>query len=56
MCGIAGYISFNRERLNADIIQGMTDALVSRGPDDYGFFTFDIINGDKKLFKFKKKN
>jgi len=33
MCGIAGYIDFNK-KLNADTLQSMTNCMAHRGPDD----------------------
>jgi len=55
MCGIAGYVSFSEFRFDVDIIKAMTNALIRRGPDDYGFFSFDTINADSNFFKSKKK-
>lgn len=36
MCGIAGYLSFDRPA-ERDVVQGMCDQIVHRGPDDAGF-------------------
>ncbi len=40
MCGIAGYIDFNK-RTGMDLLRDMTDALHHRGPDDAGYEVFD---------------
>lgn len=41
MCGIAGF--FDRNKNKNDIIKAMTDNLLHRGPDDYGFYTDEMI-------------
>ncbi len=39
MCGIAGYIHFNKERAaNKSLLKKMTDIIVHRGPDGEGFY------------------
>lgn len=39
MCGIAGWINFNKDISNErSIVQNMTKTLVKRGPDDEGYF------------------
>jgi asparagine synthase (glutamine-hydrolysing) len=39
MCGIAGiYNSVNRAPVSVDLVKGMTDSMVHRGPDDEGFY------------------
>lgn len=40
MCGIAGFIDFNK-RTSASVLNQMTDALHHRGPDDAGYEIFD---------------
>ncbi|MEI6681821.1 MAG: asparagine synthase (glutamine-hydrolyzing) [Bacteroidota bacterium] len=44
MCGIAGIISVN-EAVTPSLIQGMTDIISYRGPDDYGYFAFNSDSG-----------
>lgn len=38
MCGIAGYVSTDRERGRGPLLREMANALRHRGPDDDGFF------------------
>lgn len=39
MCGITGYIYFEREReIEPGVLKNMTDSIHHRGPDDEGFF------------------
>lgn len=39
MCGICGAVSFEPgEVVNLNIVKGMTDALIHRGPDDEGYY------------------
>jgi asparagine synthase (glutamine-hydrolysing) len=40
MCGIAGFIDFKKQT-SKEILVGMTDALVHRGPDDAGYEIYD---------------
>ena len=40
MCGIAGFIDFNRNT-SKDILKKMTDALHHRGPDDSGYEVYE---------------
>jgi asparagine synthase (glutamine-hydrolysing) len=40
MCGIAGFIDFNRNT-SEDILKKMTDALLHRGPDDAGYEVYE---------------
>ena len=48
MCGIAGF--FDRNKNKKDIIKSMTDNLLHRGPDDYGFYIDDkIALGHRRL-------
>ena len=48
MCGIAGF--FDRNKNKNDIIKAMTDNLLHRGPDDYGFYTDEkIALGHRRL-------
>ena len=41
MCGIAGYINFNKNTSQQEI-ENMTHVLIHRGPDAYGIETFDL--------------
>lgn len=41
MCGIAGIVSTNGERVDAAVIHRMCQAIVYRGPDDEGLFVKD---------------
>jgi len=44
MCGIAGFLSVGRcdqIRDSQKILEGMADALIARGPDDFGFWSED---------------
>lgn len=41
MCGLAGFISFNKA-CNKDTLRKMTDALFHRGPDDSGYSFYEI--------------
>ncbi|NSL86690.1 asparagine synthase (glutamine-hydrolyzing) [Chitinophaga sp. Mgbs1] len=43
MCGIAGFIDFSKKS-NIDILQGMTDSMQHRGPNDAGYEVFDATN------------
>ena len=48
MCGIAGF--FDRNKNKNDIIKSMTDNLLHRGPDDFGFYVDDkIALGHRRL-------
>nr|MBA3705093.1 asparagine synthase (glutamine-hydrolyzing) [Bacteroidota bacterium] len=39
MCGIAGYIHFNRDKnANKEVLKRMTDVIAYRGPDGEGFY------------------
>ena len=38
MCGICGFIGIEDEAPNKDLILQMTDCLLHRGPDDFGYF------------------
>ena len=40
MCGIAGFIDFNRNT-STDVLKKMTDALQHRGPDDSGYEVYE---------------
>lgn len=40
MCGIAGYIDYNK-RSDKSVLSRMADALLHRGPDDSGYETFE---------------
>lgn len=43
MCGIAGFIDFNKHSTTA-VLQNMTDAMVHRGPDDSGYEVYNHPN------------
>jgi asparagine synthase (glutamine-hydrolysing) len=51
MCGISGVLSINRMNLSLDIIKKMTDSLIHRGPDDFGYWTDEnnITLGHRRL-------
>lgn len=54
MCGIAGWINTKSDTFdnfdNMKIIKDMTDRLISRGPDNFGFFRDEnIILGHRRL-------
>lgn len=39
MCGICGYLNFDHKHYaSADLIRSMADALIHRGPDEYGHY------------------
>ena len=38
MCGIAGIINLDQNRIDESIISSMTDAIAHRGPDGKGIF------------------
>ena len=43
MCGIAGFIDFNKKS-NYEILKNMTDLLYHRGPDDGGYSFYSLNN------------
>lgn len=51
MCGIAGYLHFEKARnASADVLQRMTNSLVHRGPDGEGMFTQEqVAFGHRRL-------
>lgn len=50
MCGITAIVSSQDPNRRAQIIQGMTDALTHRGPDDEGFYTDKAVSlGQRRL-------
>ena len=50
MCGIAGLINFNIENLNHDPLKRMTESIVHRGPDDFGYFNdHNVAFGFRRL-------
>lgn len=50
MCGIAGYLATDRERLNRSWLRAMCNRLVHRGPDGYGeFFDEHVALGHRRL-------
>lgn len=42
MCGIAGYLDFDR-KVNIEILKKMADVIRHRGPDDEGYALFDSV-------------
>lgn len=38
MCGFTGYLNLNGEPASSRIIEKMTDAILHRGPDDFGYY------------------
>ncbi len=50
MCGIAGIVSIN-EGTGPSLIQGMTDIINYRGPDDYGYMAYNNETGYCYTFK-----
>lgn len=51
MCGIAGYVHFNREqKAEQEILKRMTDCIAYRGPDGEGFYINDqVALGHRRL-------
>ncbi len=51
MCGIVGYLHFNKERVSSqNILKKMTDCISSRDPDGEGFFVKDNLGlGHRRL-------
>ncbi|MEP6466853.1 MAG: asparagine synthetase B, partial [Parafilimonas sp.] len=45
MCGIAGFVDFNKNT-SAAVLQNMTDVLTHRGPNDSGY---EVINNSNAL-------
>ena len=43
MCGICGFIGIEDTAPNEDLIRQMTDCLLHRGPDDFGYFRDDGV-------------
>ena len=44
MCGIAGVVYFDKERkVEPNLLKGMTEAIVHRGPDDEGYYIVQNI-------------
>jgi asparagine synthase (glutamine-hydrolysing) len=48
MCGIAGFIDFNKKSTDATLVK-MTDALSHRGPDDKGYRVWELENAQLGL-------
>jgi len=44
MCGIAGLVSSNSEKVSLQLLKGMTDVLIHRGPDGEGHWISDNKN------------
>ena len=38
MCGIAGIVNFDFKKVSINILKEMTNSMIHRGPDDYGFY------------------
>jgi asparagine synthase (glutamine-hydrolysing) len=69
MCGIAGYLNFDKEKLsNKHLIKRMTDCMSYRGPDGEGFYInnnlalghrrlsiIDLQTGDQPMFSDDKQ-
>ena len=51
MCGICGYINFDKsKRPSTEVIKGMTNAMIHRGPDDDGIYLKDnVALGQRRL-------
>lgn len=49
MCGIAGYCSLKKEKIDTGRFKLLLDAISHRGPDDYGYAAFNSALG-KSLF------
>ncbi|MGA3098329.1 MAG: asparagine synthase (glutamine-hydrolyzing) [Bryobacteraceae bacterium] len=50
MCGIAGFATIEPEERPATIIEGMTDTIRHRGPDDSGFYRDEWVSlGHRRL-------
>jgi asparagine synthase (glutamine-hydrolysing) len=62
MCGIAGYLTSDKSRLDPEVLKSMCDRLAHRGPDSYGWFAdppvalghrrlsiIDLSTGDQPL-------
>lgn len=49
MCGISGYISL-KDNLNEQVVRAMTDQIIHRGPDGFGYRTIDNVSiGHRRL-------
>lgn len=46
MCGIAGYYSLNRERIDSGRFKSTLDTLIHRGPDDFGYAAINSFSGE----------
>src|SRR4051812_13772673 len=69
MCGIAGYLHFDRNRsANPDVLKRMSDCIAHRGPDGSGSYLqnnlalghrrlsiIDLATGDQPMFSDSKK-
>ncbi len=42
MCGITGYLNFNRTAIGIDVLRRMSDSLKHRGPDDEGYVLLNM--------------
>ncbi len=49
MCGIAGYFSLNREKIDTKRFEFLLDTIKHRGPDDFGYAVF---NSDLRKSRF----
>ncbi|MBT9139533.1 MAG: Asparagine synthetase (glutamine-hydrolyzing) 3 [Dehalococcoidia bacterium] len=44
MCGITGWVDFRQDlRSQRQVVEGMTEVLLNRGPDDYGYWFSDQL-------------
>ena len=44
MCGICGFVGFEDQAPNEELLQKMTDCLQHRGPDDFGYFRDESVH------------
>lgn len=51
MCGIAGYFSLKKEKIDMAMFKKMLNAIAHRGPDDSGYTVFNSQSGDSIFMK-----
>lgn len=49
MCGIAGYYSLSKERIDIQRFKSLMDTIKHRGPDDYGYALFNSRSGESRF-------
>ena len=51
MCGITGWVDFSKNLIaNKEVIENMTDTLIKRGPDSYGYYVDkEVLLGHRRL-------